>query len=239
MFGTHGKRLFVLFLTFGLLLTVQYRILSKGAKHVGVRNLHETAQAVEKEKAELEQLKASIASYKEQIKIYEEQGNDVQVVNQLESRRKKLMEFLNYTDVEGPGVIVIVDDSNRELSYDETPNSVLVHDQDISKIVEELKNAGAEALSINDTRIVFNQTQIVCVGPTVKVNGEQMSSPYVIKAIGHRKHLEAAINSPDSYAELLVNYGLFVEVNTSISVKINKYDGEMPNEFIEFYEEGD
>ncbi len=233
------KRLFILFLTFGLLLTVQVRILSKGVKHVGVENLHETVKAVEKERAEIEQLKQSITQFDEQIKLYNQQINDTDVVVQLEKRRQKLEAYLNFTDVEGPGVIVIIDDADRELIEGESGNNVLVHDQDISIIVDELRQAGAEAISINDTRIVYNNTKIVCVGPTVKINGEQMSGPYIIKAIGNRKYLEAAITAPSSYADFLAGYGLFVDVNTSISVRIDKYDGDLRSHYMKYYGEGD
>lgn len=233
------KRLFVLFLTFGLLITLQSRILSKGVKHVGVENIQEIIQAVEKEKAEIEQLKGLLTTYNDQITLYNQQGDDTELVLQLERRKATLETYLNYTDVAGPGVVVIVDDAAREAIEGENGNNLIVHDSDISIIVDELREAGAEAISINDTRIVFNSTVIVCVGPTVKINGEQMSSPYVIKAIGNRKHLEAAITAPDSYADYLSDYGLFVEVNTSISVEIDKYDGLLESHFMNYYGEGD
>ena len=241
MFNAHAKRLFALFFMVGLLLTLQIRILSKGVKHIGVENIQETVRAVEKEKAEIEQLKESLDAANDQIVLYEQpsQTNDSELLTQLDKKRRMLETYLNYTNVEGPGVIVIIDDADRELFHDEPGNNVLVHDQDISKVVHELRQAGAEAISINETRIVFNSTKIVCVGPTVKINGEQMAAPYVIKAIGNRKHLEAAINAPDTYAEFLASYGLFVEVNTSISVEIGKYEGELKNIYMKYYEEGE
>ncbi len=239
MLKSHDRRLFILFLMFGLLLTIQFRNLSKGIKHVGIENIQEATRAVEKELAEIEQLKTAIMSYQAEMEIYDEPDDDAEIVVQLQKRRQNLETYLNYTNVEGPGVIVIIDDADRELFQGEVGNNVLVHDQDISIIVDELRQAGAEAISINNTRIVYNSTKIVCVGPTVKINGEQMSAPYVIKAIGNRKHLEAAINAPDTYAEYLSTYGLFIEVNTSISVEIGKYLGELNALYMQYYEEGE
>lgn len=241
MLNAHGKRLFVLFFMVGLLLTMQVRILSKGVKHIGVENIQETVRAVEKEKAEIEQLQASLDDANSQLVLYEQpsQVNDSELLNQLEKKRRMLKQFLNYTNVAGPGVVVIINDADRELMRDEPGYNILVHDQDISIIVDELRQAGAEAISINDTRIVFNSTKIVCVGPTVKINGEQMAAPFIIKAIGNRKHLEAAINAPDTYAEFLGSYGLFVEVNTSISVEISKYDGLLNHIYMSYHEEGE
>lgn len=241
MFKSKSKTLFILFFMLGLLLTLEGRLLSKGVKYVAVENLQETITAVEKEKAEIEQLRAAVASENEKLALYED-VSDVDheaLVETLLKRKTEFEEILNYTDVEGPGVIVIVDDSDRELYQGENGNFVLVHDADIGIIVHDLRLAGAEAISVNGERVVFNNTRIVCVGPTVKINGEQMSAPFIIKAIGNRKHLESAINAPGNYAEILESYGLFLEVNTSISVNIDAYEGDIVNEVLEYYEVGE
>jgi len=195
---------------------------------------------IQKEKAEIAQLRTALNSTTDKIAIYQTPTEvDYETLfEQLELQIASYEILLNYTDVEGPGVIVIIDDADRELHYYESENSVLVHDKDVSAIVDELRKAGAEAISINGERIIFNNTRIVCVGPTVLINGEQMTAPFIIKAIGNRKHLEAAINAPDTYAEYLANF-IFVEVNTSVSVEIDKYDGEVIKHHADYYEEGD
>ncbi|MBN2795476.1 MAG: DUF881 domain-containing protein [Clostridia bacterium] len=241
MFKGKGKTLFILFFMLGLLLTLEGKLLSKGVKYVAVENLQETITAVEKEKAEVEQLRSALQTENEKLALYGDAANVDQhaLVQTLEARKVELEEVINYTDVEGPGVIVIVDDADRDLFQGEDGNNVLVHDADVGIIVNDLRLAGAEAISINGERVIFNNTRIVCVGPTVKVNGEQMGAPFIIKAIGNRKHLEAAINAPGNYAEILESYGLFVEVNTSISVKIDRYEGDIHNEYLKYYEAGE
>lgn len=233
-------RYFLLFLMFGLLITYEARILSMGVKYISVENLQESVQQVEKERAELEQIRLSLDYTDKKLEEYADLAwmDDETYLRSLNTRVKDLEKILNLTDVEGPGVIIIIDDGDRDLFLDENRNNVLVHDQDISIIVDELIEAGAEALSVNGERVIFNDTEIICVGPTVKVNGEQMSAPFIIRAIGNRKYLEAAINAPETYANYLDNYGLFVEVNTSVSVRIKRFDGDVKTEFLRYYEEG-
>ena len=55
------------------------------------------------------------------------------------------------------------------------PNSTIVHAEDLISIVNELKNAGAEAISINDQRIVSN-TVIECIGAVIKINGQRVGA---------------------------------------------------------------
>lgn len=236
-----NRNLFVLFLLLGLLFTLEARVLSKGVKYVGAENLAELSRQVDTERAAVEQLRQSKLLEKEKLTLLESPSEDNydELLNTLKTQKSRYEKILSYTDVEGPGVIVIIDDSDRELFQGENGNNVLVHDADLNVILDELRMAGAEALSINGRRIIYGRSEVVCVGPTVTVDNEQMGAPYIIKAIGNRKHLEAAINAPGGYAEILESFGLFLEVNTSISVNIDKYEGEIDNLYMEYYEEGD
>jgi uncharacterized protein YlxW (UPF0749 family) len=225
----------------GVLIVFQVRILSHGVKYVEPGKLQEYVNEIEREKAVVEQQRLALEDIKEKLALYENPENidneDLKI--DLHARIGELEKIINYTDVEGPGIIVIIDDSERELYYGENANRVLVHNTDVGIVVDELRAAGAEAVSINGERIVYNSTTIDCVGPTVKINGEQMSAPFIIKAIGNRKYLESAITAPGSFAELLATQGIFVEANTSISVSIDKYEGEINSLIMTEYEEGE
>ena len=71
--------------------------------------------------------------------------------------------MLGLTDVTGPGVIVTLSDSKKDIASSLNPSQLLVHDLDVLSVINELKNAGAEAISINDQRIVPT-TGIICGG---------------------------------------------------------------------------
>lgn len=128
-----------------------------------------------------------------------------------------------YEDVYGEGVIVIIDDADRSILAEENPANLIVHDLDIRFLVNELQNAGAEAISINGERLVQGVTRITCVGPTISINGVKQAQPYVIKAIGDRFELHNALNTYESVATRLKQGGLKLFVETQKYIKINRY----------------
>jgi len=85
---------------------------------------------------------------------------------------------LGKTDVEGEGVIITLKDANEQ-----------VNATDLLRLVNELKISEAEAISINDERII-NMSEMVDVNSYVIVNGQRLTSPFVVKVIGNRKYLE-------------------------------------------------
>ena len=118
--------------------------------------------------------------------------------------------LLGLTDVTGEGVIVTVQDGQ--------------HDGDLREIVNELSNSGAEAISINDQRIV-SPTYINCVGSVISINGEKVGSPFVIKAIGNKASLYGGINRPGNYIEVYMKDYTSVDVKKANNISIKKYNG--------------
>ncbi len=143
----------------------------------------------------------------------------------------KLLEELEYyklssgeTDVKGPGVTIFVDDGTRELNEGENINMLLVHDQDVLTILNELKKAGAEAISVNGQRIV-NTSSISCSGYTIRINGIFFARPFEIKAIGNAKTMAEALTGPDGYATILKLWGVMCQVKPEEEILIPKFKG--------------
>lgn len=144
--------------------------------------------------------------------------------------------LIGLTDVTGEGVIVTLKD-NPNVSPDSTildPSMVIVHFSDILGIVNELKNAGAEAISINDQRIV-STTSITCEGNVINVNGEKTSSPFVIKAIGSSIYMNSALTRAGGTIEYLNQY-IQVSVKPSNNITIKKYTGVINPKYIKYEE---
>ena len=103
----------------------------------------------------------------------------------LENEIKDGNKVLGLSEVTGNGLIITIDD-NQDISLNNwlaDPNLLLVHDTDLISVVNELKNAGAEAISINEQRLITTSA-IECDGNIIKVNGEKVGAPFTIKAIG-------------------------------------------------------
>ena len=144
--------------------------------------------------------------------------------------------LLGLTDMEGSGIeITIKDDPNATKDtisvYDDIAFHV-VHDNDLRSIVNSLKNAGAEAISVNGQRVV-NSTAIECVGNVIMINSEKISSPFVITAIGMPERLDTALTMPGGYLELLTSDGVIATVKRMDKVWIPKYDGAITSKYME------
>lgn len=131
--------------------------------------------------------------------------------------------------VKGPGVIVTVADSSiadPEAYFIYDPALLLVHNSDLRDLVWELKNQGAEAISINGQRIV-SRSEISCVGTMIKVNGVKISSPYEIKAIGDPAKLTYALEKDDSIYKQFEDRTLEVSHISDKSIVIPEYTGSI------------
>lgn len=126
--------------------------------------------------------------------------------------------------LQGPGIVVVIDDSKRPTKPGENPNLYLIHDDDILKVINELWAAGAEAISINGQRLVAN-TEIRCAGPTLSVNNARYSPPYEISVIGEPQTLESSLKLRGGVVETLQFWGIQVSVKKPEIVKIPAYKG--------------
>ena len=151
--------------------------------------------------------------------------------SQKEEQIKKIKKLLGKTELKGQGIIIHLDD-NREVSSDELLNvsDFLVHYYDLMYIVNELFNAGADAISINDQRVV-STTGIMCDGNIIRVNGEMIGVPITIKAIGFPERLEPQLTRNGGYLDLINEY-VSVKVEKSDNITIPKYDGVYTSDYI-------
>ena len=139
--------------------------------------------------------------------------------------------------LQGPGVIVTIDDSKRSSKPGENPNLYLIHDDDILKVINELWAAGAEAISINEQRLIAS-SEIRCAGPTLSVNNTRYSPPYDIRVIGEPQTLENSLKMRGGVVETLQFWGIQVNIKKQDSVNIPAYKGSFHFEYAKPVKEG-
>lgn len=120
------------------------------------------------------------------------------------------------TDVKGEGITITVSDSINA-SSDVYSSTFVVHDTTLMQLVNDLKLAGAEAISVNDERIVA-MTEFLCVGPAVKINGTKIFAPFVIKAIGNPSNLEAAVRESSVFTNTNIRLNLNISQEKELNV---------------------
>lgn len=123
------------------------------------------------------------------------------MLSELERELQAARASAGLTSMHGDGVIVRIADGDRALSIGESAEAVMVHDYDVRDIVAALLSAGAEAITVNGERLVF-QTAVYCVGSTVIVGDRRLSPPLEIVAIGASDSLLRVLEQDPELARL-------------------------------------
>lgn len=157
-------------------------------------------------------------------KYKEESTSNSQIKQNLEEELENLNLMLGVTDVEGTGIIITLQDSDDQEEK--------ITAEELMMIVNYLKDAGAEAISINDQRII-NSTYITLINNSfIKINSQKISSPYEIKAIGDSEYLKSSLVGNGGYAEKITNLGKKIKIEEKRKVYISKYDKELSVKYI-------
>lgn len=173
---------------------------------------------IEQKENDLNRLKEEVQSLTEEVASFPQ----VTPSTELEVKLAEQEEKLGFSELKGPGIIITLADSKQKPKPDDDPNYYIVHDWQIRNLVRFLLGVGADGVAVNDQRIVFN-SEIVCAGPIIIVNGQRLSPPYRIFVVGDPKLLQEKLESfPD--LELLKalrdTYGLVFQLETSPSVSL-------------------
>lgn len=180
------------------------------------------------EKAREEELQLMLSSYKTKYEEMDEKLKDTyskineyqQTINSNREATELLQKELEQTNllvgksnVQGEGIIITLSD-NSEKSIEAS---------DLRYLINELKLAGAEAISINNKRIL-NMTEIVEAGGNILINEERVVSPYVVKAIGDETYLSSALSLKTSgFIDSYKKNGKTVDMRKERNIVIEAY----------------
>ena len=197
----------IVFMVLGFMLSVQYKVTvqQRSIRMDRVEDLSERLKAMETENKHLLQ----------EINELRKKGAD-KVADHAQEREHLLA---GTTAVEGAGIEIVLDDSTIPKKANENPSLYIIHDEDLLRVLNELRAAGAEAISLNEQRIVA-MSEVRCAGPTVSVNNVRSAPPYVIKAIGAPKTLTSALRLRGGVVETFEFWGIQVKIKAADKVRI-------------------
>jgi uncharacterized protein YlxW (UPF0749 family) len=140
-------------------------------------------------------------------------ANDSEVAA-LSAKIARLAVDAGLTPVRGPGLVVTLTDAQRDANgqfpRDATADDLVVHEQDIQAVVNALWSGGAEAVQMQDQRLITTSA-VRCVGNTLLLNGRTYSPPYMITAVGNADKMQAALAAAPLvtlYKQYVVRFGL-------------------------------
>lgn len=188
-------------------------------------------QALQQERHTNEVLRAEIASYQEKLKKYQEALGQGSARTQVLYQDLETAKFLaGLTPATGPGIEVILRDSRKRPPPDapeDLKQEYIIHDRDIRTLINELLAAGAEAIAVNGQRIIATSA-IRCSGPVTKINDVEMSSPFIVQAIGPPDTMESALKMPGGFVEqFMITEDLsdMVQIRKKASITVPAYSG--------------
>jgi uncharacterized protein YlxW (UPF0749 family) len=231
---------FLAALLLGLTFTIQFKTSQQEVGIVTSETVPQLENDLHNINLEIEGLRQQYLDLRSRVGEYDRAANEQGSLNEvLEQQLAQVRVLAGLSEVTGPGIEITLDDSSWELTSDNDPNLLLVHDEDILTVVSELKAAGAEAIAINGQRIMFN-TEIRCGGPTININSVRYAPPYTIAAIGEPSTLFGYISGQESsYLDLLEYYGLQVKVEQKEKIVIPAYTGSINFKYIRIKKEGE
>jgi uncharacterized protein YlxW (UPF0749 family) len=155
-----------------------------------------------------------------------------------QQRAEALEEPAGLTPVTGPGVTITLDDAPDDALAEagddlEAVSNLLVHQQDIQAVVNALWAGGAEAMTVQDQRVV-STTGIKCVGNVVILHGVPYSPPYRIAAIGPTEQMLSSVTtSPyiQLYLDVVEESGLGWDVELDTEMELPGYGGSVELEY--------
>ena len=170
-------------------------------------------------------LETQVAELRERLVDYERAATEGRTAAARMARSLQEMRALvGLTPLEGPGLIVELNDSTRAPRAGEDPNKTILHYSDIAAIVAELWAAGAEGIAVNGERIV-SSTGINCVGTTILCNTKRVAPPYVITAIGDPARMRQYLRRPGGGLELLAAFDFPIRVTVRKLARVPAYRG--------------
>lgn len=219
-------------LILGLMISFQFRSNSSIAGGIPTERYQELT-------IEKKQVETDLAHLEEEIgdltaKIEEARKGRTEAADVLESELNKIKLYAGLTPVVGPGVEIIMENPSDSQGGAGFYN---IRDEDLLKVVNDLRGAGAEAISINDQRILAT-SEVRQAGNHINVNLIRLSPPYRVAAIGNPGTLKSSLEIKGGLVEYLAANGTVVEVRQPDRVEVPAYSGPLRFDYAKHVQRG-
>lgn len=211
----------------GVMLSVQFKTTGYYRATLVPERTEDLAAQITTVKKEKEAMEQKVASLEEQIKNTK---NNAQARADLQKELQSARLSVGLLPVEGPGVKITLSDNPKALEPGEDPNDLLIHEDNLLMVVNDLKAAGAEAISINDQRITA-MSEIRCAGTMIVVNQVRIGPPFVLLAVGNPDVLENNMTQKSGNLSAMQFMGIQASIEKSEKLRIPGFKGTVRMDF--------
>lgn len=213
---TMAISILIMCITFMTVLFIQFKTVEK-VNETDIENMRdaELREKVSEWKSKYEEAYEKLEENNSKINEYNEKIESNEEASELlDEELKKSQLISGTTDVTGEGVVITLTDK---------PGNP-IEATDLVELINELRFAGAEAISINEVRII-NMTDLADIDSYIIVKPSQrLVSPYVVKAIGNQTYLTSTLCLKNSgFVDRYNNSGKSVSLEKQRNIKIPKY----------------
>lgn len=163
--------------------------------------LDDRTQRLEEEKRSLEEQRTGLENSSDQAE---------EARKQTVERERQLGILAGTVAAQGPGITLAIEDKKGAIEADMLLDAI-----------QELRAAGAEAIQINDVRVVASTHLSDADGGGVRVDGRKVGEPYLFKVIGKPQDLEPALNIPGGVVQTLEKEQATVTVTRSEKIVVS------------------
>lgn len=212
----------ILFVIFGILITAQWRSIPDRVRNpiAPYFSLKDTKESLYEEQ---NQLKNEISELQKAIEETQRDSENISLTKTELSDLKMKKAQAGLTKLNGPGVIITLEDSKQNPATDDS----IVHAADLRDIINLLWGSGAEAISINNQRVVMN-TAVDCIVNTILINNIRIAAPFRIEAIGNQGLMFDKVRDRSVLTDLhdrQEKEGLIFDVNKNNDITVPIFDG--------------
>jgi len=219
-------------ITIGIVCFLLTTVIFIQVKTINQTNITELEQMRESElkaeisstKAKTNEIETKLLETNNKIAEYQEVINKGKEASEiLANELQESEDLLGKTAVTGEGIIITLSSKDKPITPD-----------DLLELTNELRDAGAEAISINEKRLVYKSYIVYFNGTQyIKMDGDRILEPYVVKVIGNTTHLESAVAQKKyGYIDTKIAEGKNVTLEKSTEITISAYEGKLDFEYV-------
>jgi uncharacterized protein YlxW (UPF0749 family) len=171
------------FAVLGFLVVTAIASARLGAKEAEPRKA-QLIKLIQQRRSQVDDLDAQVRKLRTDVAGAQKRASRRSALDREQTKREAdLAQAAGTTALKGKAVVVRLSDSDEKPADPDRADAYRIHDADLQIVVNALFASGAEAVAVNDSRLVAT-TPIRAAGDTIVVNFRPLSPPYTVSAIG-------------------------------------------------------
>lgn len=187
----------------------------------------ELVSLISTRQSQVDDLDAAVEVLRREVAVAQERVTRANSRDRREAEAtNRLAEQAGTVPLAGRGLTVRLAASDRTPPSPQEAGAYQIHDSDLQLVVNALWEAGAEAVAINDSRLVAT-TPIRAAGGTIIVNFRPLNPPFVVEAIGADRVRFDESSIAKRFKRWTDLFGLGFEVREEAVVEVPGYTGRV------------